>query len=86
MTEEPMCYGNMRTALTNVCGKLLGRVHSERRDLQDGLAVRLHGRSGNGAQPVISHVVQLRHLISCTEHSRELSALPPALAAFVTTF
>lgn len=71
--------------LTDVGGKLLRRMDGELRDLQDDFAVGLHGGSGDGAQPVVSHVVQLRQLISWTESSRELAALSLApLAGFVT--
>lgn len=58
--------------LTNVRGQLLGGVWCELWDLQDDLAVRLHGGSGDGAQPVIGHVVQLRQLISCTDSPCQL--------------
>jgi len=70
-----MCYSNSSqdnvcTELTNVCGELLCRMYGELRYLQDDFAVRLHRSSGDGAQPVVSHVVQLRQFISWTENSR----------------
>lgn len=49
--------------LTDVGDQLLGGVRGQLRDLQDHVTVGLHGGSGNGAQPVISYVVQLRQLI-----------------------
>lgn len=63
--KEPMCYSDafqdkVYTELTNVCGKLLCWMYCELRYLQDDFTVSLHGSSGDGAQPVVSHVVQLR--------------------------
>lgn len=49
--------------LTNVCSQLLGGVWGHLRDLEDHITIGLHGGSGNGAQPVVSHVVQLRKFI-----------------------
>lgn len=74
VTEQPMCDVSRAQdsvpALTDVRGQLLGGVWCELRDLQDDLAVRLHRGSGDGAQPVISHVVQLGQLVSCTDNPR----------------
>lgn len=50
--------------LTNIRGQLLGGVRGELRDLQDDLAVRLHGGPGKRAQPIVCHVVQLGDFIA----------------------
>lgn len=62
--KNPTCHSNASqdntcTSLTNVCGKLLRWMHCELWYLQDDFAVGLHRSSGDGAQPVVSHVVQL---------------------------
>lgn len=49
---------------TDVGGQLPGGVRAERGDLQDRIAVGLHGGPGDRAQPVVSHVVQLGQLIA----------------------
>lgn len=48
---------------TDVGGQLLGGVRGQLGDLQDHVTVGLHCGSGNRAQPVVSHVVQLRQFV-----------------------
>lgn len=50
---------------TDVGGQLPGGVRAERGDLQDHVAVGLHGGPGDRAQPAVGHVVQLRQLVAC---------------------
>lgn len=50
---------------TDVGGQLPGGVRAERGDLQDHVAVGLHGGPGDRAQPAVGHVVQLRQLVTC---------------------
>lgn len=47
-------------ALTDVCSQLLGGMRGHRWDLEDPITIGLHGGSSYRAQPVVSHVVQLR--------------------------
>lgn len=39
-------------------------------DEQDGVAVRLHGGPGDGAQPVVSRVVQLGEVVAWRREER----------------
>ena len=50
--------------LTVVGDHLLGGAGLQVGDLEDGVTVRLHGRPGNGAQPIVSRVVQLGKIVS----------------------
>lgn len=49
---------------TDVSGQLLGGVRGELGNLEDHVTVGLHRGPGDRAQPVVSHVVQLRKLIT----------------------
>lgn len=52
---------------TNVSGQLLGGVWRQLGDLEDHVTVGLHRGSGDRAQPVVSHVVQLGQFIPWKE-------------------
>ena len=51
-------------SLTDVGDHLLGGAGVQVGYLEDGVTVRLHGRPGDGAQPIVSRVVQLGKIVS----------------------
>lgn len=58
---------------TDVRSQLFGGARAELGDEQDDVTVGLHGRPGNGAQPVVGGVVQLREVVAWDETEGDVS-------------
>lgn len=60
---------------TNICDQLFCGMRGKLRDEQNGIAVRLHGCSSDGAQPVVCCVVQLRKVIAWNNKGTSLCSV-----------
>lgn len=58
---------------TDISGQLFGEARAELGDEKDGVTVGLHGRPGDGAQPVVSSVVQFREVVTWDETEGDVS-------------
>lgn len=58
---------------TDVRSQLFGGARAELGDEQDGVTVGLHGRPGDGAQPVVGSVVQFREVVTWDETEGDVS-------------
>lgn len=58
---------------TDVRRQLFGGARAELGDEQDGVTVGLHGRPGDGAQPVVGGVVQLWEVVAWDETEGDVS-------------
>lgn len=53
-----VCYN------TDVCSQLFGSIRTQLRDLQNHIAVGLHGCPGDRPQPIIRRVLQLWDIVT----------------------